>query len=329
MDQKTRHHNLTPYCLLAAIALAVMLFRGGTKIFSPQSVVAQYIHEQSAHVYETVRIPVQAPQGVPISIDRVEVSPGPQKLPGAVSDMRVSGMINNLTNLPVVGIALSLSHPQLEYQYYVETDIHVAPKGSFTGELGRFREVDGEPASMRLEIVGVKFADGSVWGNFYHGLTTQGTAEGVGAPLQRGPSGGVSGGVMGGVKDGVVAGIPSNTVPSDSLVSTSSPGKVYRYKDDSITQHAVKHVQPDFSRGSSRPGSNDAIVVEIVVDSDGGVLDARVISGNAFGFLDRHDASLENLALQAARKWRFQALDNSGRKDTPVRMVGNLFFRVP
>lgn len=122
---------------------------------------------------------------------------------------------------------------------------------------------------------------------------------------------------------GLTAGRTGPAKPTMSVAEPAPPPRTDRSSDEresSIARlsekqiaaratYKEKAVLPDAARAAGVAGD---VVVEIVVDERGKVVEARVVSGHPL---------LRDAALEAARKWRFRAVEVRGAK---VRFAGPL-----
>jgi TonB family protein len=117
--------------------------------------------------------------------------------------------------------------------------------------------------------------------------------------------------------------IKPDAPPDDQIAS--SPAKerttVYRYGGGSLHNRAIRQVAP----ASHDAALKGIVVVEVLVDEQGYVLSARVVSGCPFRIETSDNPALLNAALEAARKWTF--VPATYDQGLPVRMIGELFFR--
>jgi protein TonB len=73
-------------------------------------------------------------------------------------------------------------------------------------------------------------------------------------------------------------------------------------------------VQPNYPPLAKAARVAGAVVVEVTVDEDGGVISARAVSGHPL---------LKDAAVAAARAWRFTPTQLSG---VPVKVIGTITF---
>ena len=87
--------------------------------------------------------------------------------------------------------------------------------------------------------------------------------------------------------------------------------KVIRLSEGALADRATRKVMPSFPSGA-RAGK---VLVEITVDEQGNVAAAEGVSG---------DSTLIEVAVAAARQWRFKPTKLSGE---PVKVIGRITFR--
>jgi len=141
----------------------------------------------------------------------------------------------------------------------------------------------------------------------------------VGVP--GGVPGGVIGGVLGGVPGGVVGGVLGSTGPVTApvpppppKVEAPPPANPVRITTGVLKGNAIRRVMPQYPLVARKAQLQGSVDVAIVVDEEGNVVAAAVVSGHPL---------LREAALQAARQWKFRPTLVSGQ---PVKVTGVLTF---
>jgi protein TonB len=128
-----------------------------------------------------------------------------------------------------------------------------------------------------------------------------------------GVPGGVPGGVMGGVVGGVIGGVPAAAPPPKE--EPKEEAKVLRRVSGGVLQgNAIRRVQPTYPPIARSARVAGTVEVEVVIDEDGNVLSASVISGHPL---------LRQAAVEAAQQWKFRPTLLSGQ---PIKVTGVLIF---
>jgi len=112
------------------------------------------------------------------------------------------------------------------------------------------------------------------------------------------------------------------TEPSESTSNSSENNKSIEKLEDLVKRDesvlrgkAIEHPSPEYPIEAKKQRVEDDVIVRIIVDKDGKVARAKVISGAAVF----HEA-----AIKVAKTWRFNP---SLLNNKPVRIVGDLTFR--
>lgn len=162
-------------------------------------------------------------------------------------------------------------------------------------------------------------------------LPTTNNLPGDDPPSAVGLSGGVEGGVMGGVVGGVIGGVAGGVLGSNPAVTIASPAPAVRSDETRstppVTQTKPQRVSTGILLGNTIrqvPAAYPAIArsthvegvveIQIVVDEQGNVIAAEVLSGHPL---------LRQAALEAARQWKFRP---TMLNDQPIKVSGVLKF---
>jgi bla regulator protein blaR1 len=258
-------------------------------------------------------------------------------------------MINN-TQRRITAFSLNIKNVESNFEYDTgQSGVAISPGGAFSGSLGRFVGLPGDPHYLKIKVVGVRFEDGSHWGNLValirsaqeplaragrggpvaalpSAATTAPRTESAPAAAALGGTSGARAHVGGG---GPVAALPSAVTKAPRTESAPQVrnlpyfmhgnSKMIRLGGGSLHNQAIKRVQPSLPSGAS----TGTIVVEVIVDEEGNVESARVTSGQPFGVVTSNDPLLKTAAIEAARQWRFKPEQVEG---SPVKIIGELFF---
>lgn len=135
-------------------------------------------------------------------------------------------------------------------------------------------------------------------------------------PNAMGVPGGVPGGVAGGVLGGVVGGVLGSAGPVEAPPPPPPPPpkKPKRVSGGVLQGKAIRRVQPIYPPIARSARVQGAVQVEVVIDEQGNVISARVLSGHPL---------LRQAALDAARQWKFRPTLLSGQ---PIKVTGILVF---
>lgn len=158
-----------------------------------------------------------------------------------------------------------------------------------------------------------------------HDLPGDGERSTVG--LSSGVEGGVPGGVAGGVIGGIVGGVlgsmpaatatpPSSTVrPDEARATPPIPSATpQRVSTGILLGNTVRQVAAAYPPIARSTGIEGVVEVQIVVDEQGNVIAAEVLSGHPL---------LRQAALEAARQWKFRP---TMLNDQPIKVSGILKF---
>ena len=88
----------------------------------------------------------------------------------------------------------------------------------------------------------------------------------------------------------------------------------------STPPHKQKHVEPAYPPESLRMGDEGEFIIELHVDTSGGVENARIVYSGCH--------RLEKSALDAVRQWRYEPLQVNGQP-APFDAVVRVPFRLP
>jgi protein TonB len=130
--------------------------------------------------------------------------------------------------------------------------------------------------------------------------------------------GGVPGGVLGGVIGGVLGSTGPVTAPAPPPPSSpkveETPAKPVRVTTGVLKGIAIRRVMPDYPLIARNARLQGHVDVNVVVDEQGNVIAAEVVSGHPL---------LREAALRAASQWKFRPTLVSGQ---PVKVTGVLTF---
>jgi protein TonB len=139
-------------------------------------------------------------------------------------------------------------------------------------------------------------------------------------------NGGVPGGVPNGVDNGVPGGLPAapaNTAPPPPVPKpiappkdeTPTPAQKQVVRSQILQGSAIRRAQPTYPALAITAGIQDSVVVEVMIDEQGNVASARVLSGHMM---------LREVSLNAARQWKWNPTLLNG---TPVKVIGTITFK--
>jgi len=109
--------------------------------------------------------------------------------------------------------------------------------------------------------------------------------------------GGVIGGVLGGVPGGVLGGVLGGTGDEPILVT-----------GDVRPPEKIVNVKPEYPEMARKARVEGKVIIEAVIDTDGNVVDAKVL---------RSIPLLDKSAIDAVRKWKYRPAMQHGR---PVKV---------
>ena len=148
-----------------------------------------------------------------------------------------------------------------------------------------------------------------------------GVGSGVSGGVSGGSADGVSSGAGGGVGSGTSAGAGSGTgegvrggVSADTAPARAKPPKIIRKSSGALSASALKRVEPRYPDDAKAAGIKGAVIIEVTIDEEGKVIEARPLSGQ--------DA-LKQAAVDAAMQWVFAPTTLSG---VPVKVIGTITF---
>jgi TonB family protein len=243
-------------------------------------------------------------------------------------------MLNN-TEQRITAFALNIKNTQSNFEYDAgRSEVGLGPGGTFSGSLATFAGLPGDPHYLKIKVVGVRFEDGSHWGQLIAVIrSAQEPFARVagGGPVAALPSAAATTPRTDAVsqRGGPVAAVPS--AATRTARTTSAPqvrnlpyfmqgnSRMIRLGGGSLHNQAIKRVQPSLPAGAAA----GTVVVEVIVDEEGQVESARVTSGQPFGVATSNDPVLQKAAIEAARQWRFKPEMAGG---LPVKVIGELFF---
>jgi TonB family protein len=297
-----------------------------------------------------LNLKIENSEGAPLTIvaATAEVS-NLKSLKGEPDDYAITPsitMVNN-TRQPIAAFSLNIKNVESNFEYDAgRAGADIRPGGTFSGSLGRFVGLPGDPHYLKIKVVGVEFDDGSHWGQLValiRSAQQQSLPFRTGGPIAAVPSAVASTSTTGSAPEGLSAVPPGARTDSErggpvaavasaikrtSMTKSASHrnlpyfthgnSRMVRLGGGGLHNHAIKRVQP------SRPAGAAAgtVVVEVIVDEEGNVESARVTSGQPFGVATSNDPLLIGAALEAARQWRFKPEKAAG---SPVKVIGELF----
>ena len=106
----------------------------------------------------------------------------------------------------------------------------------------------------------------------------------------------------------------SRAVTADEAQAAKEGPPIVRKSGGALTNSAIQRVEPDYPPGAIAAKVSGAVVVEVLIGTDGVVESARAVSGPPL---------LADAAVVAAKQWRWNPPLVSG---SPVRMIGTLTF---
>jgi len=93
--------------------------------------------------------------------------------------------------------------------------------------------------------------------------------------------------------------------------------RIVRKTSEELTERIIKWQEPVFPPIARQAGAGGAMVVELIIDEQGNVFSAQVVSGHPL---------LRGPMLQAARLWKFKPVTV---KKVPVRLQGRITYAFP
>lgn len=109
--------------------------------------------------------------------------------------------------------------------------------------------------------------------------------------------------------------VNENTSPSDQAPSSDVPSGPIRRAEGALRGNAINRVTPEYPEDARAARIQGDVVCEILIDEDGKVVEARILSGAP----ELHAAS-----LAAVRQWTFRSTLLNGK---PVKVSGVITFR--
>jgi len=146
-------------------------------------------------------------------------------------------------------------------------------------------------------------------------LPTLDAVPGGGVP--GGIAGGVPGGVVGGVLGGVLGAPPTEAVappPAPEPEPAPAPTKLRSISTGLLLGNSIRQVQPAYPLVARNAQLEGAVEIQIIVDEQGNVIAAEVLSGHPL---------LRQPALDAAHQWKFRPTLLNGH---PIKVSGVLRF---
>jgi TonB family protein len=229
---------------------------------------------------------------------------------------KIAVTVVNNTNRRIKGIKLLFANKETNYLLITDRmNLRIEPHATYT--LGRsernfmfYARQLGDPESIVVEIIGVRFEDGGVVGQDPRypppppakpEEPSANSASADSAPPASAPP---------------AASTPAEPAPPAAPSEDAQPeGVTIIRKSGGVLQGAaVKRVEPVYPPLAKANQVSGAVAVEIVIDEEGNVVSARAISGHPL---------LMAAAVEAARQWQFTPATRSG---VAVRVIGTLTF---
>jgi len=293
------------------------------------------VDAQDAAALPEINVQVENSEGAPLTILSATVK---AFKPGSVHEesdeytVQPKVTVMNNTSQRITDFVLNIKNTESSFEYdTARTRIMIHSGGTFSGWLGKFVSLPGDPHDLKVKVIGVRFADGSEWGNLMP-LTRQGGEQSMDSPRSNaevaalgGPS--TSPAMVG--TGGPVMAAPSAAAGATSSADSPPPSylpyfmygdaKMIRLGGGILQNHATRRVEPARPPGASV----GTVVVEVIVSEEGNVESARIVSGEPFHVASSNDALLESAAIETARQWKFKPEKAGG---FPVKIIGELFF---
>lgn len=206
-------------------------------------------------------------------------------------------VVNN-TDRGIRGIVLEFKNQTNERMTYSErAPLVLEPRGSATLRGWRWLDVRGDPSSLTVRVVGVRYVDGERWGQL--------------PPPPPSPPQGRPPTAPGGPD---LPGPPPPHAPPGSQPPSGVEPPANPKSGGSLQGKAIRRAQPTYPDSAKAERVSGAVVVEIEIDEEGNVAFARAITGHPL---------LKDAAIEAARQWQFSPTMLEGRA---VRVIGSLTF---
>lgn len=206
---------------------------------------------------------------------------------GAVS------VVNN-TNRAIMGVVMEFrnrANKRLAYSHREPSILD--PHGSAILQGWRWLDVTGDPSSLSVRVVGVRYEDGEYWGL-------------IPPPPPPPPPP---------PRDKNSAGPPPPPPPDNTEPPSGDEGPSdLRKPGGPLRGKAIRRVEPTYPEAAKAAQITGAVVVEIEIDKEGNVAAARAISGHPL---------LRAAGVEAARQWQFEPTIVEGKA---VKVIGSLTF---
>jgi len=203
--------------------------------------------------------------------------------------MQLSAKLVNRVSRSITGFGIGFANPQSKSLFYVYRHALEIGVGKKYGLDIGFMAVSGDPAELNICLVGVLFADGTVWGSFPFPPNNppsqlsqaQSTSQVAPSPLP-----------------------PTNTppalpqAPSTSEVAPRSP--VPRAVDSKPI--LLNSPQPRYTEDARKNGVLGVALVRVLVDTDGSVTRAKVIRPLPDGLTEEALRAVYSLKFKPARR---------------------------
>jgi TonB family protein len=222
----------------------------------------------------------------------------------------IVSVVNN-TDRRIKGIKILFANKETNYILITDRmNLRIEPRAEYTlGKSGRefmfYARQLGEPESTVVEIIGVRFEDGGVWGRDpgYRPAAPPPPPAEPAAPSADAPP-------------AAAPAAPAEPAPAAAPSEDAQPegAAIIRKSGGVIHASAVKRVEPVYPPLAKANQVSGIVSVEIVINEEGNVISARAISGHPL---------LMAAAVEAARQWQFAPTMVSG---VAVRVTGTLTF---
>jgi TonB family protein len=197
------------------------------------------------------------------------------------TDRAIRGVVMEFRNRTNKRLAYSHREPSI-----------LEPRGSAILQGWRWLDVSGDPSSLSVRVVGVRFEDGEYWGL-------------IPPPPPPPPPP---------PRDKSSAGPPPPPPPPNAEPPSGEGPSAIRKSGGLLHGKAIRRVEPTYPEAAKAAQITGAVVVEIVIDKEGNVASARAISGHPL---------LRASAVEAASQWQFEP---TVVEEKAVRVIGSLTF---
>jgi len=200
-------------------------------------------------------------------------------------------VVNN-TNRAIMGVVMEFrnrTNKRLAYSHREPSILE--PHGSAILQGWRWLDFGGDPSSLSVRIVGVRYEDGEYWG-----LIPPPPPPPPPPPREKNSAG------------------PPPPPPDNSGPPSGDEPPVIRKSGGLLHGKAIRRVEPNYPEAAKAAQISGLVVVEIEIDKEGNVASARAISGHPL---------LRAAGVEAARQWQFEPTLVEGKA---VKVVGSLTF---